>query len=260
MSMLRALALLAGLFVSCPAAALESAAGAAPPINFAAEDWPPFISASLAGDGLSGTMARAAFARAGYQFKVNYFPWKRTMRLGLTDPAYAGFLAVWRTPEREKLCYFSAPIGNTLTVLAYLKEAPPSASTLEQLQGSKIGTVAGFSNGEQFDTLVRRGVLRVEEGVNDDTNLRKLLKRRFGVIVIEKHVLRHMLMGPQFSDADRARIGISEIFFKERPVHICFKRNAQGLEQQRRFNEAARDIDLLKLERDYWKHAGTPGF
>jgi polar amino acid transport system substrate-binding protein len=253
MSIVKTVALLAGLALSGAAAAADGPAAAAPLIRFAAEDWPPFISPALPGEGLSGSMIRLAFERAGYRLRVDYFPWKRTMQSGLHDPAYAGFLAVWRTPEREKLCHFSAPIGNTLTVLAYLKDDPLPVASLAQLGGVKIGTVAGYSNGEQFDSMVGRGELRVEEGVNDEINVRKLLIKRFRVIVIERHVLRYLMLSARFSAAERARITIAEHVFKERPVHLCFKRTPQGLRQQQAFNDAAREIDLARLERDYWK-------
>ena len=83
-------------------------------VRFAAEDWPPFISHSLPADGMSGAMVSAVFERFGYTVRYEYFPWKRAMQFGLASPRYAGFLAVWRTPEREKLCHFSVPVGNCL--------------------------------------------------------------------------------------------------------------------------------------------------
>lgn len=73
------------------------------------------------------------------------------------------------------------------------------------------------------------------------------------MIVIERHVLQHLLMGPEFSKAERERIAFVDTVFKERPVHVCFKRDAGGALQQKRFNEAAREVDLARLERDYWK-------
>lgn len=259
LSIFRRIALLAGILVCCPAGAADVPAGTPQPIRFAAEDWPPFISPALPGEGLSGSMVRLAFERAGYRFMVDYFPWKRTMQLGLHDPAYAGFMAVWRTVEREKLCHFSAPIGNTQVVLVHLKEVPLQASSLARLAGMKIGTVAGYSNGEQFDSMVQRGELTVEEGVNDEINLKKLLSKRFRVIVVERHVLRHLLLSARFTPAERASITIAEHFFRERPVHLCFRRTPEGLRQQRKFNDAARAIDMARLEREYWKRAGAGG-
>ena len=247
----RALALAACLIVAAPLRAGELV-----PLRLAAEDWPPFVTASMPNNGLSGALVGAVFERIGYVVHIDYFPWKRTMELGLNSPRYAGFLAVWRTPEREKLCHFSHSIGSTQTVLAYLKEAPVQAAAVAGLRGLRVGTVAGYSNGEQFDAMAKAGELKAEEGVNDETNLRKLLIRRFPAIVIERRVLRHLLAGGHFSKAERERIGFSDKLFKERPVHLCFKRSVDGLKLQQAFNDAARDFDLLRIERDYWRRIG----
>jgi polar amino acid transport system substrate-binding protein len=224
---------------------------AAPAVRLASDEWPPFVSASLPDNGLSGAYTLAVFARLGSIAAIDYFPWKRTMEVGMNDPRYAGLLAVWRTPQREMQCHFSSAIGSTLNVLAYLKEAPVVASAWRDLRDMSIGIVAGYSNGEEFDSLVRRGVLRVQEGVNDETNLRKLLGKRFDAMVIERRVLRHLLANHRFSRAERERIAVAENLFQERTVHICFQRTAAGQAQQRAFNGAARDIDLTKFERDY---------
>lgn len=236
----------------------------APLIRFAAEDWPPFITQALPAEGLSGAMLAAVFERIGYRVKVDYFPWKRTMQIGLGDPAYAGLLPVWRTAEREKLCHFSVPVGNTQSVLAYLKDDGWRFDSLSELKSVKIGTVAGYANGEQFEAMAARGELTTEEGLNDSTNLKKLLVGRFRVMVVERHVLQQLLAGRAIGKAERERVVINDTVFKERPVHVCFKRSAQGLLQQKQFNDAAREIDLARFERDYWKRldqllaAGAP--
>ncbi|MGK5025554.1 substrate-binding periplasmic protein [Janthinobacterium sp. RB2R34] len=252
MRFLRTVAL--SLITFCAMPALH--AQVAPPLGvlrFATDDWPPFVSPSLPANGMSAAMVSAVFERVGYQVEYEYFPWKRTMQLGLSSPRYAGFMAVWRTPERETRCYFSVPIGNTHGVLAYLKEDGAPGATLQELGKVRIGTVAGYANGEQFDAMVARGELNTEEGLNDATNLRKLLIGRYRVIVIERHVLQHLLRGPGFSRAERERIAVVDTAFRERSVHVCFKRDAGGALQQKRFNEAAREVDLARLERDYWK-------
>ena len=260
MRFLRTVGLPCCLFVASTLAAAHGQADTVTPgapasriVRLAAEDWPPFISRSLPGDGLSGAMVSSIFARLGYIARYDYFPWKRTMQFGLTSPRYAGFLAVWRTPEREKLCHFSVPVGNTQSVLAYLKEDGAPGASLGEMRGLRIGTVAGYANGEQFDAMVARGDLKTEEGLNDATNLKKLLIKRYRVIVIERHVLQHLLMSRDFSKAERERIAIVDTIFRERPVHVCFQRTAEGAAQQKRFNEAARDVDIARLERDYWK-------
>ncbi|MGW8390895.1 substrate-binding periplasmic protein [Pseudoduganella sp. HUAS MS19] len=230
---------------------------AGPAVRLASEEWPPFVTASLPDHGLSGAYTLAVFARLGSTASFDYYPWKRTFELGLNDPRYAGLLAVWRTPQRETQCHFSTPIGTTINVLAYLKEAPVVASTMRELRDASIGIVAGYSNGEEFDGLVRRGVLHVQEGVNDETNLRKLLGKRFDAMVIEKRVLRHLLASQRFTRTERERVAFSENLFHERTVHICFQRTPAGQAQQRAFNEASREIDLPRFERDYLRRLDT---
>lgn len=237
--------------VLCLLLGRQGLAVAGAPVRLAAEEWPPFVSAALPENGLSGAYVAAVFARIGNAVAIDYFPWRRTMEVGMNDPHYAGLLAVWRTPQRETQCYFSPPIGSTMNVLAFLKEAPVVASTLRELRSASIGTVAGYSNGEDFDGLVRRGVLHVQEGVNDETNLRKLLGKRFDAMVIEKRVLRYLLASHRFTRAERARIAFTDHLFHERTVHVCFQRTPAGQAQQRAFNDAARDIDLPRFERDY---------
>jgi polar amino acid transport system substrate-binding protein len=243
--------------VLCLLLGRQGAAAAASAVRLAAEEWPPFVSASLPENGMSGAYSSAVFARFGSTATIDYFPWKRTMEVGMNDPRYAGLLAVWRTPLRETQCYFSTPIGTTLNVLAYLKEAPVAVAALRDLGELRLGTVAGYSNGEEFDGLVRRGVLHVQEGVNDETNLRKLLIKRFDAMVIEKRVLRHLLASHRFTRAERERIGFAENLFRERTVHICFQRTPAGQAQQRAFNDAARDFDLPRFERDYLRRLDT---
>ena len=248
--------LLAALSAALLCAAPAPAAAQTPlTIRFAGEEWPPFVTPSLPDDGLSGALMRATFERLGYAVRIDYFPWKRAMELGLHDPRYAGLLAVWRTPEREKQCHFSVPVGNTLTVIASLKDKPVAASRVDDLRGIRIGIVGGYSNGDEFDALVRQHQLDVEEGVNDETNLRKLLARRFPALVIERRVLRHLL-ATRFTAADRERIAVNDRVFRERPVHLCFRRSPEGQLQQRAFNDAARTLDFNQLEKDYWRRIG----
>jgi polar amino acid transport system substrate-binding protein len=235
------------------------AAAPLPVVRFSADEWPPFVTATLPGDGLSGALVAAVYQRLGMHSEIEYFPWKRAMEFGLHNPRYAGLLPVWRTPEREKLCHFSSPIGSTQTVLASLKAAPVRPDTLAGLRGVRLGTVAGYAYGEQFDAARARGDVSPDEGVNDETNLRKLLIGRYSVIVIERHVLDYLLHTPQFGAAERERVAIADKLFRERPVAVCFKHTAQGQAQQKAFNNAARELDLERLEREYWQHAHLDG-
>jgi polar amino acid transport system substrate-binding protein len=251
LKLLRLAGLCASLLLAVPAPASEP-----PSMRFATEQWPPFFSSALPGNGLTGALLGSVLERMGYAAKIDYFPWKRAMEFGLNDPRYAGLVALYRTPEREKLCHFSSAIGARQTVLAFLKDKPVSAATLADLQGMRIGTVGGYSNGEQFDAMMRSGLLTAEEGLNDEINVRKLLVRRFAAIVVEKRMLRYLLASGHYTQAERAHVAIAEHLFRERPVHVCFQHTPEGLKRRQAFDEAAREVDLARIERDYWRSLG----
>lgn len=248
MKLLRLLKFCTGLLLTIPAL------GAEPPVmRFAAEEWPPFFSRALPGNGLTGTLIGAVVARMGYTGRIDYFPWKRAMEIGLRDPDYDGVVALSRNPEREKLCYFSSAVGNRQTVLAYLKDTPVRAAALADLRAVRIGTVGGYSYGEQFDGLAQSGALNVEQAISDEINLRKLLAHRFPAIVIEKRMLQYLLATGRYARADRERVDIVDHLFATRTVHVCFQHTARGQMQQRAFDQAARAVDLPRIERDYWR-------
>lgn len=228
-------------------------------IRVAGEEWPPYLARALPEDGLTGAMMRAVLGRLGYSASVDYYPWRRAVEIGLHDPRYAGFLPVLRTPEREKLCHFSTPLARTDYVLVFLKDRPVRADNLADLRELRVGTVSGYSYSEQFDAMVARGTLDAEEAVNDETNLRKLLVRRFPVTIVDRHVLRYLLATQRFTPADRERIGTSGGLFPDRTMHLCFRRTAVGQVQQQAFDNAARELDLPKLEKEYWRRIGYDG-
>jgi len=248
LKLLRPLKFCAGLWLCLPASAAEP-----PALRFATEEWPPFFSRSLPGNGLTGTLIGAVAARMGHAARIDYFPWKRAMEVGLHDRQYDGVVALIRNPEREKICYFSSAVGSRQTVLAYLKDKPVTPGALTQLHALRIGTVGGYSYGEQFDELARTGVVTVEPAISDEINVRKLLARRFSAIVIEKRMLRYLLAAERYTPADRERVGVADNLFPTRSVHVCFQHTRKGLQQQLAFDQAAREVDLSRLERDYWR-------
>ncbi|WP_181259327.1 substrate-binding periplasmic protein [Pseudoduganella armeniaca] len=228
-------------------------------IRVAGEAWPPYLTPALPEDGLTGAMMRAVLGRLGYNATVDYYPWRRAVEIGLHDPRYAGFLPVLRTPEREKLCHFSTPLARTSYVLAFLRDRPVRAGSLADLRELRVGTVSGYSYSEQFDAMAGQGTIEVEEAVNDETNLRKLLARRFPVTIIDRQVLRYLLATQRFTPADRERIATSDGLFRDRTMHLCFRRTAVGQVQQQAFDNAVRELDLPRLEKEYWRRIGYDG-
>jgi polar amino acid transport system substrate-binding protein len=246
--------LLLGLLCATLPASLPASATELPKtMRLASLNWLPYVSASLEQEGWSSFVAENAARAGGYQIRVEYFPWTRAVQLGSRDVRYAGYFPAYFTEERARNCYFSLPIGSSTIGLAYLKSAPLNWSRVQDLSRLKVGVVAGFSNGPAFDAMVREGKLVPDASPSDMLNLRKLLARRVDIVVIDKLVLRYLLVSEPSIAHTREQIVFHDKPLAELPLHVCFQHSVQGKEMQQAFNAALQTMPLRKLEGEYFQ-------
>ena len=230
-----------------------SSRAAGMPLHLATLEWPPFVGANLPDQGLSAFIVSTVGKRAGLETKISYYPWARALQVGATDPSYAGSFPAYSNSEREKSCYLSHDIGQSVLGFAHLKSTAFDWKTLDELKGMRIGVVHGYSNGELFDRMVHEEQLQTDTAPNDVTNLHKLLAKRIPVIVIDRDVLRYLLqVEPSLKDAKNT------IVFHPQPInqlslHICFQRSRQGQALRQRFDAALKKTNLRALEKTYFE-------
>ncbi len=234
---------------------LTSAAVAAPvsSLRLATLEWRPYVSAHLPGDGLTSSVVTSAAAMIDLRAEFKYLPWVRAMKLGAADAQYDGYFPAYYTEQRALTCNFSAPVGTSTIVLAYLKKSPVEWDTLADLQHVRIGVVLGFSNGKQFDAMVASKTLDVERSGTDLLNLKKLVAGRFQAIVIDRHVLEYLLLTDPALAAQQSQIEFHPKPLAELAMHICFKRTPAGRQLQTAFDTALEKIDLRQHETAYFE-------
>lgn len=230
----------------------QTARAAAPEFRLASLEWLPYAGPGLPDGGLSGAVAKAAAARFGQGVKVEYFPWKRAMQVGGSDPGYAGYYPAYHTEERARDCHFSAPMGQSTIGLAMLASAPLQWRTLDDLAGSRLGVVLGYSNGAAFDEMVKNGKLSVDPSVNDTINLKKLLAGRIRAAVIDKAVMRYLLASDPGLNKERAAFVFDERPIAKLSLHVCFQRTAAGLKLKQAYDAALGQIDIAAIENAYF--------
>lgn len=243
------LSLLLCIVLSLPGAARD----AHKTLRLASLEWLPYAGKQLDHDGWAGYVVESAAREFGYRVKVDYFPWTRALQLGTKDPEYAGVFPAYYTEERARTCHFSAPIGSSTLGLAYLKTASLRWNELQDLTRLKVGVVAGYSNGAEFDAMVREGKLKVDVSHGDVTNLRKLLARRVDAIVIDKLVLRYLLATEPVFATTRRQFAFHDKPIAELSLHVCFQRTPQGQELQQAFDRALQSLQLRKLEAEFFQ-------
>lgn len=230
-----------------------SAPGPANIMRLASLSWLPYVGTSLEQAGWSSYVATTAARQFGFHTVVEYFPWTRALQLGTKDPRYAGYFPAYYTEERARSCHFSQPIGSSTIGLAYLKSTPINWTALQDLTKYRIGVVAGFSNGPEFDAWVREDRLQVDASPSDMLNLRKLAAGRVDAVVIDKLVLRFLVATEVSVAGEGERIAFHDKALAELPLHVCFQRTAKGLALQKNFDAALTSMPLRKLEAEYFQ-------
>ncbi|MEC5159285.1 MULTISPECIES: substrate-binding periplasmic protein [unclassified Janthinobacterium] len=245
--------LLLGAVLCCLSGAARSAPPAQPTLRLASLEWLPYVGPGLERGGLSGAVAAAAAAQFNYHVDIEYFPWSRAMRVGLEERHFAGYFPAYYTEERARQCYFSAPMGQSTIGLAYLKDAPLHFRSAAELSGLTIGVVAGYSNGDAFDALVKQGKLRTDTSPADSFNLKKLLAGRVRAAVVDQAVLRYLMLADPDVRKGRARIAFHEQTLAQLTLHVCFQRTPAGLKLRQAFDAALQGLDIAKIENAYFQ-------
>ena len=208
-------------------------------------EWPPYSGEQLDGQGMSAAIARAAFAAMGYELRVQYYPWKRAVALARTDPSVAGYFPEYFDPAIETSFYFSHAIGTSPLGLMEHVDAPVTWQSLEDLTGMTIGTVAGYVNTMDFDTLVKQGKINGDPVVDDASNMDKLARKRLKLAVIDCNVLHYLQMTRKKSGD--AALQCNPKLLATRYLHLCFHKDARGEQLVRIFNEGLERIDLKAI-------------
>jgi len=177
------------------------------------------------------------------------------MQLGGHDPNYSGYFPAYYTQERAQECYFSQPIGSAKVGLAYLKSAPLQFDSVDDLVAQSkntIGVVYGYSNGAEFDALVKQGRLKTENSVSDGLNLRKLLIGRVQAAVVDELVLRYLLKTDPLLINYANQIAFHPHPLADLKLYVCFQMSPQGMEIKNAFDRALQEINLHKFEEEYF--------
>ncbi|MFZ6673425.1 substrate-binding periplasmic protein [Undibacterium sp. Xuan67W] len=228
-------------------------------MRLASLEWSPYVGSQLRDDGLTASIVKVAARQIGIDTIISYAPWSRAVQFGGNDPAYAGYFPAFYTKERESSCYFSGILGHSVVGFAYLKKRPFDWLKLSDLQTYKIGIVQDYANGEEFDAMIKKGLLKTDTAPSDVSNLRKLLAQRIDVIVIDKNVLRQLLVTEPGLQANRDQIEFHPQELTNFSMHICFQHTDRGLAMRKSFNAALEKVDIKKFENTYFKLTDAAG-
>ncbi|SDI13537.1 ABC-type amino acid transport substrate-binding protein [Pseudomonas benzenivorans] len=113
---------------------------------------------------------------------VHLYPWARAY--WMAESGQAGIVGLSWTAERQQIFDYSEALFHDEVIVVVRRGEEFAFSTLDDLEGRRIGLGAGGSFGEEFEQARRRGVFRVDEDNGPVSRLKKLLAGRIDAALI----------------------------------------------------------------------------
>ncbi|MCK5876500.1 MAG: transporter substrate-binding domain-containing protein [Candidatus Marithrix sp.] len=119
--------------------------------TFITVDFPPYYGSELPDNGWVSEVVKTALEIQKYEVEFKFSSWTDALEYtGGGD--YDALLGAYRTAERAKNYFFSAPIGQVRTGFFKKKDASISFTELPELKNYKIGVVKGYATSKKFDS------------------------------------------------------------------------------------------------------------
>lgn len=146
-----------------------------PPLNFQDDTGP---------QGFSVELLRLMAAGAGLPLELQVLPWQRAMQLAEGVPTSVLF-SLTRTPEREAGFQWVGPIAQRRILIYKLaSRSDLKLPQLTELGNARIGVVRDSATDRLLQAAGLRPGVQLEQGLDDATNVRKLLAGRMEYITL----------------------------------------------------------------------------
>lgn len=158
------------------------------PLTLVCDIWPPYqIQGQEQIVGFSADLVRAVAKEAAIPIHIIHaYPWKRALLMLETGQADGLFSANYAENRLAFAKYPPIPLTESPWVIWVRKNTGMEYTSLSDLQGRRVGVVAGYSYTPEF-WKVLRSVGLPEEAYSDTLNFRKLAAGRLDMLVAEQH-------------------------------------------------------------------------
>ncbi|MFG6430048.1 substrate-binding periplasmic protein [Roseateles sp. LYH14W] len=146
-----------------------------PPLNYQDDQGP---------QGFSVELLRLMAAQAGLNLELQVLPWARAVQMAEAS-ANSVLFSLTRTPEREAQFQWVGPIARRRILIYRLaSRSDLQLQHLDELGGARIGVVRDSAADRNLQAAGLRPGIELEQGLDDATNMRKLLAGRMEYITL----------------------------------------------------------------------------
>lgn len=182
------------LLLNLSALFMPVSASAEKTLIFHTDPWPPFLLGTEGSDSTEGIgveLIRAIFDRIdNVNVRIPLVPWKRAMNLVEQGKADAIPL-LYKTPEREAVMDFTAPLFSSKDLVWYSKSYFPNGlewQTTDDFTPYAMGIVNGYTYSEEVSQAIADKKIRVVDAKNVNQLLTMLAGGRIDIAIANEIV------------------------------------------------------------------------
>ncbi|QLG87429.1 transporter substrate-binding domain-containing protein [Chitinibacter bivalviorum] len=210
-------------------------------ITLTLQEYPPYMGEKLAYKGLLTRVVVAAFEQQKISVKLESVPNNRAIE-GVRLGYYEGGFGWAKNPEREKDLVYSDPVLSLRMVFCLQKGRVIEWKKLNDLAPYKIGVTAGNFYSDDFDKLVKSGVLKTDVSNSDVANFKKLGAGYIDVFPIDAEVGPYV-MAKNLSAGEQNKLTCQNQAYWNAPLHVVFDRkNPKAERWASQFNAGLRAL------------------
>ncbi|SFC92494.1 substrate-binding periplasmic protein [Pseudoalteromonas denitrificans] len=143
--------------------------------------------------GFNVDLIEEIFKRMNVPIEIHLVPWARAVKM-IKDGTADGLFPFFKSVNRLKFTDYSDAYTSEDTTLFVLKNSPIQWNgDLSSLSPYQFGRVRGYNSGPQFEHLLEKGIIEISVATKTSQNIKKLLAKRFDIMVEERHVVRFEL-------------------------------------------------------------------
>ncbi|MCP4355775.1 MAG: amino acid ABC transporter substrate-binding protein [Proteobacteria bacterium] len=220
-------------------------------IKFTSLEWPPFSGKDLRQEGAFIAVVRAAYEAMGYKIEITFLPWIHAQQAVKDSDEYAGYLPAYESKKRRADSIISEQIVSSPVGFAQHSDAKISWSKLDDLKKYRIGIVSGYVNSVEFDKMVKKRELNIEENIDDATALRKLVMKRLDLVVIDRNVMNHILKYDETLKSESTSLSFNKKILENKKIYVAFRKSENGMKMNKLLEEGLKKVDVNSIINKY---------
>lgn len=209
-------------------------------------EWPPFTCSRCPENGAAIKALKQTLKSVGVTVEFVFYSWTQAMKKGRENKNVVGVFPAWPGDIKPGLVpsevLFHSPIGFIEPI-----NRPLKWQKLSDLKGKTIGMTQDYGYDTELLALVKKGDIKAEIVLNDETNFLKVALEKLDGAVMDVNNARYVIYMTQRGLA--GRVSVNSRIIQNESLHIAF--NDFNKEKSETLSRGLKKVNFQRIVDDY---------